>query len=279
MNVREILIENFTNTKTVIKSYRSISPLQQTATSDKGRNSSKDGGFLASSKTKKRSTSSNANFRMKSELKPDLKSDTIMDSMMEDLDVTSAVGNAMNDEEDSKYRGKEMTFEGLSLTPKSQKAAPLSTTSSSSTVNIGKTITGRTFAPQESALTVNKSSLKDHDPSIITANDVRSIITSQSFNGSFTIATLQQLINVTSESLAAAFPDGVSADKKKLESIFITAIVCRFFETVHADKKTLWELVVKKSRSWIKKESESIGASGVDWEAAATKFLASASRK
>lgn len=52
------------------------------------------------------------------------------------------------------------------------------------------------------------------------------------------------------------------------EIYLITAIVCLYFASKFADMKTNWNLVVKKSQTWLKKESKDL-----DWEQAGNLFL------
>jgi len=103
--------------------------------------------------------------------------------------------------------------------------------------------------------------------------DVSSLIKAQSFNGSYSFSTLHTLIPALSTSdIKANLPTGVTGKSETLEAIFVTAIICIYFANVFGNQKTLWELVVKKSKNWIKKESEASGIS-TDWDAAAQKLL------
>jgi len=108
--------------------------------------------------------------------------------------------------------------------------------------------------------------------------DVSTLIKAQSFNGSFDYATLHVLIpTLNASDIKDNFPSGVTGNSDKLvEAIFITAIICKYFANVFGSQKTLWELVVKKAKTWIKKESEAHSIStSIDWDVAAQKFLSS----
>jgi len=106
--------------------------------------------------------------------------------------------------------------------------------------------------------------------------DVSALIKAQSFNGSYAFVTLHVLIPaLNAGDIKANFPSGVTGNNEKLEAIFITAIICKYFAVVFGGQKTIWELVVKKAKTWIKKESESAGIStSIDWETAAQQLLA-----
>ena len=68
--------------------------------------------------------------------------------------------------------------------------------------------------------------------------------------------------------------EAVSKDKATAESIAVSLILCIFFETKHQDQRIHWNLVVKKARTWIKKEAEKLGLSQEALEKFAAEFVA-----
>jgi uncharacterized protein YegL len=105
---------------------------------------------------------------------------------------------------------------------------------------------------------------------------VRNLIKQQSANGSFNLAALQsQLPKVTVDTIRQLLKESNVAVNEKTELILITVIVTLIFALKYGNQKTLWDLVVTKAKSWVKKESskEKI-KSDINLEDVAKKFLA-----
>jgi len=105
------------------------------------------------------------------------------------------------------------------------------------------------------------------------APDVSVIIKQASASGSFPLVALNAILpSANLQGIRAALPSGVSGPQA--EAILITAIIVALFAKYYPEKKINWDLVAKKARKWIQKESAAIKAESADWDIAAGKFLA-----
>jgi len=109
-------------------------------------------------------------------------------------------------------------------------------------------------------------------PVVVDVGVMREIIRKQNADGSFPIESLKLVIpSVSLDVIRKLVPASVSVDAK-VEAIIITAIVCAYLEKNYSSQSTSWNLVVKKSKTWIKKESERMNISQ-DWSQLAFSFL------
>jgi hypothetical protein len=61
---------------------------------------------------------------------------------------------------------------------------------------------------------------------------------------------------------------------EQAEALFLTVIVCAIFARKFKAEEVSWNLVVKKAKSWVSKESLKLfGNLDVDWEKQAVHFL------
>mmetsp|Transcript_11288 Transcript_11288/g.15623 ORF Transcript_11288/g.15623 Transcript_11288/m.15623 type:complete len:138 (+) Transcript_11288:1-414(+) len=106
--------------------------------------------------------------------------------------------------------------------------------------------------------------------------DFKGVIKLQKANGSWPLEALKLVSkNASSDSvLKGIASDVVAKDKATAESIAVSLILCVFFETKLQDQKIHWNLVVKKARTWIKKESDKLGLSVDALEKFAAEFVA-----
>jgi len=136
------------------------------------------------------------------------------------------------------------------------------------------------FLPSISSLfQVNSSEFDEEESSVrkrkevkeISATDkLRKLISQQRANGSFPFTALKLIIpSISQEVLNQELP--VS---KEAIDIFITAVIMNFISTNFPDQKVSWNLVLRKSSEWIKKEESLFSLKDTDWNALATSFLA-----
>ena len=83
-------------------------------------------------------------------------------------------------------------------------------------------------------------------------------------NSSATLPSLKKLLETT--------VSGVNSDT--LLDVLVTSVVITFIQKKFADQQINWNLVVKKSQSWVTKESTKFNVN-VDWSSVATRYLTS----
>eukprot|EP01119_Soliformovum_irregulare_P016300 TRINITY_DN4699_c0_g1_i2.p1 TRINITY_DN4699_c0_g1~~TRINITY_DN4699_c0_g1_i2.p1 ORF type:complete len:850 (+),score=284.73 TRINITY_DN4699_c0_g1_i2:75-2624(+) len=91
------------------------------------------------------------------------------------------------------------------------------------------------------------------------------IINTQNANGSFSLHSLELYSpSINAASIKSAMPSSISEPSDEIIAIIVTAIAIAIFEIKFAQQKTDWNLVVKKARIFVKKESGKAGISTVD---------------
>lgn len=108
---------------------------------------------------------------------------------------------------------------------------------------------------------------------------VRNLIKCQSANGSFNLNALQNALpKVTIDNIRQMLKDLKLPVNEKTELIAITVTTTLIFALKYAAQKTLWDLVVTKAKTWVKKElaKENINSPDIvtNLEEAAKKLLA-----
>jgi hypothetical protein len=137
------------------------------------------------------------------------------------------------------------------------------------------------MAPMQQAVGSRSLVASPSAPSALSAsssassNDVRGVIKQQAFNGSFSMQTLKALapkVDATNvQNLLKTA--GIEANSKS-EAAAVTLMVAVLFELKFGDEKNVWDLVVKKAKTWAKKELGDIDLAAL--EAAAKTYLATA---
>ncbi len=79
--------------------------------------------------------------------------------------------------------------------------------------------------------------------------------------------------NVTLEKVEKAFPDTSVKLTNEILEIFVTLIVCQYFQLKFADQQVNWNLVAKKAQTWAKKEAEKNGLGSCNFETAAQNLI------
>jgi len=111
-------------------------------------------------------------------------------------------------------------------------------------------------------------------PMISDSGSMKELIKSQKANGSFLFESLASFLSVSVENLKKIPNLPVSPATDEIVAIFITAIVVEIFQKKFEDQKVNWNLIVKKSKSWIAKESaKQLQLDNFDWSAAVAVFL------
>jgi hypothetical protein len=82
-------------------------------------------------------------------------------------------------------------------------------------------------------------------------NTVRAVLKQQEFTGAFSMATLKSIAKSVTADVVKKF----GAEHKLSETAVVTLFVTVLFELKFAAQKTVWVLVMNKSKQWIKKES------------------------
>jgi len=102
---------------------------------------------------------------------------------------------------------------------------------------------------------------------------LRELIKKQKANGSFDISSLVSVIPSASlDAVNKSLSSSSLPTTELAQSLLITAIICAYMEVKFKENSTSWSLVVKKAKSWIKKEAEKANITA-DWDALASKFL------
>jgi len=120
-------------------------------------------------------------------------------------------------------------------------------------------------------------------PQVVVANKIpaasptdtglRELIKKQKANGSFDLASLVSVIPATLDDVKKCLSSASVPISELAQSLLITAIVCGYMEAKFKDNSTSWSLVVKKAKTWIRKEAEKANITA-NWEELASTFLA-----
>jgi len=109
--------------------------------------------------------------------------------------------------------------------------------------------------------------------------EMRTIILKQKASGSWALGDVSSLLgSLSAESMKKAIAALIQGDvTAEVEAVWITAVVIAFLQIRFPGQKTNWDLVVKKAKRWVSKQSKVVNAKpeGFDFVAEATKFVQS----
>jgi hypothetical protein len=117
----------------------------------------------------------------------------------------------------------------------------------------------------------SSSSARDSSAISVNANNnsndinvVREVMKQQDFSGSFSLNTLQSVASNVTSSVIAKF---VKDHSLKSEAAVITLFVALVFELKFAAQKSVWDLVMKKAKTWVKKQLGVTDLTGIENDA------------
>jgi len=110
--------------------------------------------------------------------------------------------------------------------------------------------------------------------------EMRTIILKQKASGSWALGDVSSLLgaSMSAESMKKAIAALIQGDvTAEVEAVWITAVVIAFLQIRFPGQKTNWDLVVKKAKRWVSKQSKVVNVKpeGFDYVAEATKFVQS----
>lgn len=106
-------------------------------------------------------------------------------------------------------------------------------------------------------------------------NKMKAAIMKQKASGNWDLASAAALVGATVSQLQTQLKKHSGkadfSDLDLAETVFATALICRFFEQKLASERLTWNLVVKKARVWISKQKATLGTH--DWSEIARRAL------
>jgi hypothetical protein len=121
---------------------------------------------------------------------------------------------------------------------------------------------------KQSMVLPSSSSVRDSSAVSVNANNnsndinvVREVMKQQDFSGSFSLNTLQSVASNVKSSVIAKF---VKDHSLKSEAAVITLFVALVFELKFAAQKCVWDLVMKKAKTWVKKQLGVTDLTGIE---------------
>jgi len=173
----------------------------------------------------------------------------------DDLEPEKEKGRTMSyDESISKKTEGKVGLIGARRPGQLREGAVINNNANTTSNRLNRSNSSGSGVPEEDMSTTVHSSTGSSNVSL------SNIIEAQQFNGSWSIETLQKLLGSFSPSLLKDnLPSSLSEKYSILETALITAIVVAYLNANYITQKTLWELIVKKANTFIKKEITSAG--------------------